>query len=442
MFNSYTNRFKRMFESINSDTIKAYARLDKSNSFVRKRKMPLVDTILCTLSKKGLTTAMELHQYFSQKGVNHMSISKQGYLQQRKKLNYNVFSFLNKEYLQDFYYSSEPILWNEYLVFAVDGSKVEVPNSDENRLSFGECGNNHSNGEVRALVSGIFDVFNHFFLDLQIGSVKTSESDLAKQNIYALKNILPNYNIIVVFDRGYPSIELIHFLEKNEIKYLFRLSCNDYKKERELMVTKDESVKLMHTNPRLTKIKKNHPEVIEELKADKYTQTRIISSKLPSGNELGLMTNLPEKYSGKEIENLYFKRWEIEKKYHTLKNKMKFESITGKATLYVYQDFWAQIVIYNMIQDVLHASNRNIEKDLASHQYKYPIKINENMAIGLFKEKFIKLLIEPSDRIREKKLLQLQEEIKKYIVPVRNLKSHARKHNLSNKYQNNQKSSF
>ncbi len=313
MFNSYTNRFKRMFESINSDTIKAYARLDKSNSFVRKRKMPLTDTILCTLSKKGLTTAMELHQYFSQKGGNDMSISKQGYLKQRRKLNYDVFSFLNKEYLQDFYNSSEPILWNDYLVFAVDGSKVEVPNSDENRLSFGECGNSHSNGEVRALVSGIFDVFNHFFLDLQIGSIKTSESDLAKQNIYALKNILPDYNIIVVFDRGYPSIELIRFLEKNEIKYLFRLSCNDYKKERELMVKRDESVKLMHTNPRLTKIKKNHPEVIEELKADKYTQTRIISSKLLSGNELGLITNLPEKYGRKEIETLYFKRWEIEK---------------------------------------------------------------------------------------------------------------------------------
>lgn len=50
-----------------------------------------------------------------------------------------------------------PILWNDYLVFAVDGSKVEVPNFDKNRLSFGECGNSHSNGEVSALVSGVFD---------------------------------------------------------------------------------------------------------------------------------------------------------------------------------------------------------------------------------------------------------------------------------------------
>ena len=199
-------------------------------------------------------------------------------------------------------------------MFAVDGSKAKVPNSDENRAFFGECGNNHSKGQVRALVSSIFDVFNHFFLDLQIDSIKTSESELAKKNINAIRKILPNTNFIVVFDRGYPSIELIHFLEKNGVQYLFRLSSNDYKKEREFMITEDKVVKLTHTNPRLTKIKKNHPEIVEELRVKKYTSSRIVLSKLPSGNELALMTNLPTEFSGKEIENLYFKRWEIEKK--------------------------------------------------------------------------------------------------------------------------------
>ncbi|KZL93609.1 hypothetical protein [Clostridium magnum] len=154
------------------------------------------------------------------------------------------------------------------------------------------------------------------------------------------------------------------------------------------------------------------------------------------------MTNLPFKIRGEEIESLYFKRWEIEKKYHTLKNKMKFESITGKATLYVYQDFWAQIVVYNMIQDVLHASNEEITKDSKSQKYKYPIRINENIAIGLFKEKFIKILIEPNNKVRKKKLIQLQEAMERYVVPLRKLKSQDRKHNLTNKYKNNQKSSF
>ncbi|WP_313758277.1 hypothetical protein [Tissierella sp.] len=82
--------------------MKEHAHLDYTNSFIRKRKMPLEDIILCVLSKKGLTTAMEIHKYFIQKGATSMSISKQGYLQQRKKLNYEAFSFLNREYLQRF----------------------------------------------------------------------------------------------------------------------------------------------------------------------------------------------------------------------------------------------------------------------------------------------------------------------------------------------------
>jgi hypothetical protein len=443
MINNYNERFTKIVKAINSDAMKEYARLNHPKSFSRKRKMPLKDIVLCTLSKKGLTTSMELHKYFIEKGAaSSMNISKQGYLQQRKKLNYEAFSFLNREYLQDFYSSDEPVLWNNYMVFAIDGSKVEVPNSDENRVAFGECGNHHSKGEVRAMASCMFDVFNHFFLDLQIGSIKASESELAKQNIKAAKGMLKDTEFIIVFDRGYPSIEFVHFLEKNNLKYLFRLSSNDYKKERELMTGMDESIKLIHTRARLAKIKKNHPEVVEELKTKGYTSTRIITSILPSGDEISLITNLPFEISGKEIVSLYFKRWEIEKKYHTLKNKMKFESITGKATLYVYQDFWAQIVIYNMIQDVLNASNEELTKESKIQEYKYPIRINENIAIGLFKENFIKILIEPNNKGREEKLIQLQQAIERYVVPLRKLKSQDRKHNLSNKYKNNHKSSF
>lgn len=442
MTNHYKERYMKIVKTINSETIKEYAQLNHQKTFTRKRKMPLEDIILCTLSKKGLTTEMELHKYFIEKGATSMNISKQGFLQQRKKLNYEAFSLLNKIYLQDFYSSDEPILWNNYMVFAIDGSKVEVPNSDENRIAFGECGNHHSKGEVRALISSMFDVFNHFFLDLQIDSIKASESELAKQNIKMAKELLKDVPFIIVFDRGYPSIEFVHFLEENNLKYLFRLSSNDYKKEREQMTKMDETVMLMHTRPRLFKIGKNHPEIVNELKSKEYTSTRIISSKLPSGKEIALMTNLPFQICSKEIENLYFKRWEIEKKYHTLKNKMKFESITGKATIYVYQDFWAQIVVYNMIQDVMHASNEEITEHFEKQKHKYPMKINENIAIGLFKEKFIEILIEPSNKLRTRKLLELQESIERYILPLRKLKSRERKHNLTNKYKNNQKSSF
>lgn len=37
---------------------------------------------------------------------------------------------------------------------------------------------------------------------------------MAKQNINAIKEILQDNPFIIVFDRGYPSIEFVNFLEK------------------------------------------------------------------------------------------------------------------------------------------------------------------------------------------------------------------------------------
>ena len=58
------------------------------------------------------------------------------------------------------------------------------------------------------------------------------------------------------------------------------------------------------------------------------------------GEAAAFAANLREGTVG-EIKRLYRKRLPIEQKYHTLKNKLKFESVTGKAGIYVEQDFWA-----------------------------------------------------------------------------------------------------
>ncbi len=193
---------------------------------------------------------------------------------------------------------------------------------------------------------------NQFYLDIEISHISTNETELAKKNLNHLKRMNIKQPVLVIFDRGYPSMEFVDFLETEKINYLFRLSSNDYKFERSNMVSTDEAVILRHTHQRLEKIRKRHPDRFEHMKEKVSTHTRIMTSILPSGKELALMTNLPFEISQKELEDLYYHRWEIEKKYHTLKNKMKFESVTGKSTIYVDQDFRAQVLVYNMIQDI------------------------------------------------------------------------------------------
>ena len=404
-----------------------HARKKASNTFTRNRKMPLKDILLCCLSKKGLTTIFELRNYFRQKEAWPMQLSVQGYLQQRRRLNPKVFSYLNSEYLKDFYRSDEVELWNGYLLLAIDGSKAEVPNSRENRERFGKSNNQHSQtGQVRALVSGMYDVLNRFYLDIEIEHISISENELAKQNLSHLKEMKLKQPILVLFDRGYPSIEFVDYLESQGIHYLFRLSSNDYIAERTKMETPDETVLLKHTPQRLMKIHKKHPERYE----------------LSSGKALALLTNLPTTISSEQLSDLYHQRWKIEKKYHTLKNKMKFESVTGKSTIYVYQDFWSQILVYNMIQDIRRNADEGAAITGKKKGNKYPMHTNENLAIGLFKESMIKIVLEDKPERRVKRLEELQKEMENHVLPIRELPNKERKKNLTNKYKNNQKNSF
>ena len=109
MIKSYKTRFQKFSALLSDPEIAKYARQNGNHAFSRKRKMPLKDMLLCCLSKKGLTTTFELRNYFKEKGDLSMQLSVQGYLQQRKRLNPEIFPYLNRKYLMDFYRSDEDI---------------------------------------------------------------------------------------------------------------------------------------------------------------------------------------------------------------------------------------------------------------------------------------------------------------------------------------------
>ena len=132
-------RFEQLFAEIHSEQIKEWARKagDRS-SWTRLRNMPLHDILICTLAKKGLSTTMEMRQYFQAAEKMEQTVSKQDYLKQRQKLNPDVFRIVNRNYLRRFYNGQEAKEWHGYLVMAVDGSRAEIPNSEENRQVYGE----------------------------------------------------------------------------------------------------------------------------------------------------------------------------------------------------------------------------------------------------------------------------------------------------------------
>ena len=436
------SRIKQLFMEINSYWIKTTARLNEgSGSWTRRRKMPLSDIINCTLGKKGLSTAIELRQFSRAAGKAEQQVSKQDYLKQRQNLNPQAFIVLNRNYLKRFYESEEPKGWEGYLVLVVDGSRAEIPNSRENREKYGEATNQYGKGVARASLSVLYDMYNQFILNIEIDPYNTSEIEAAKAHIEELKEIVGGRPVLIIFDRLYASLEFIDVLEKAGINYLMRVQSGAYGAELEQMEQNDEEVELAHTKWRVRAVKRSDPGRVEEFKKKKLTRARIVKTIFENGQAGTYITSLREGASY-DILELYRNRWAIEKKYNTLKNKMKFESVTGKASIYVEQDFWAQTLVFNMLQDIIKVAEQRAAARAKEKKYLYEVRVNENIAIGLFKEQFIQLMVEDDYHRKDVMFKRLITDMEKNIVPIRKLKNSPRKWNNVNKYKCNQKPTF
>ncbi len=103
-----------------------------------------------------------------------------------------------------------------------------------------------------------------------------------------------------------------------------------YKKEKEEMESDDEEVNL---KKRSNSVFYASEERRKKLKEKKYVKTRIIKVKIKETEE-HLSTNLkPEEITKEEAKDLYFVRWNIEKAFDVIKNKINIENFSSKKVI-------------------------------------------------------------------------------------------------------------
>lgn len=107
---------------------------------------------------------MEINNFYNDSNEEE-NISNQSLLDQRLKLNPEVFITLNKDYLKLFYqdHKEEVKLYKGYLLKAIDGSDFEIPNTKKSKKWYGTVGTkvtDKANTIVRATVSNCYDVLN------------------------------------------------------------------------------------------------------------------------------------------------------------------------------------------------------------------------------------------------------------------------------------------
>jgi len=293
----------------------------------------------------------------------------------RKKVPWQLFEqilFKAVDVAYNCWPQSPDYLWHGMSVYAFDGSKYNLPSTDEIRKEFDpESGLQYSGkGHYpQCLVSTAYDVFRRFPIARTVVGIKDGcEREEAKCMIPRI----PSGNILL-FDRGYPSYEFIHDLETNYSGYfLFRCPAQSTfpAVEKFIRSKKGEAVIWVDpTNKYLRKINQKDRKKVKPIKL------RIIKLRSPDGTLSVLLTNLLDKneFPKHEIIALYFRRWEIENYYRDEKIVLEIEKFHSRTCNGIRQEFFAATIMSVISRTLMMLSSHVFHPQAVEPQFKNSI---------------------------------------------------------------------
>ena len=350
-------------------------------SFTKNRSLTMGRLFTIILRCSPYSLQIRLDDYFKEIGHKEETVTKQAFSKARANLDPEITK-------QSFIMTANALSScedlelhkNKFRLCAIDGSAVALDNAKELLSHFGGSGSNADS--ATAMASLCYDPLNDIILDGGLYPYGTSEREAAWNHIEALSTLaLPKGACnLYIGDRGYPSKEL--FADMIDRGLFFVMRARD-----KFCINFDKA-----TNQK-TFFEHN----------GKHYKVRVFKFILPSGEKEQLVTNLPAKYlKASEAADLYFKRWKIEVKFDSLKNKLELENMSGRRMVTTYQDFWAKLDLANTMAALEYSTNEAIEEKICQNNNKYQQITNENRLVTKFSEKYIDLLStdETDERLR------------------------------------------
>lgn len=303
--NSICQLIKNVKDLINSASFKEKHCIEKT-AFTRNRKLSFQDIMYFVLGmpQKSLTTELDL--FF---GDRKLSVSKQAFSKARYKISPLAFEDVFNLSTDLFRFTNHPKTWDGYRIFAVDGSEIAVDHNKNNETEFGlKGGNQHPYPSAR--LTALYDVTNDLIVDAVFTGISVGEREHAHRLLSSEALINgKGYKNLILFDRGYPSRDLIYELEDKGFLYLIRcthsfLSCVNDCPDGE------------HT--------------VSDIHKGRTVSLRVIKDTSREEPHI-LVSNLFGEHQDMEYhQDLYRRRWSIETKYGELKTRGRLENFSGK----------------------------------------------------------------------------------------------------------------
>lgn len=316
---------------VQSEEFKNLAR-GADTDFTRDRKFKLTDYIYMIINRPSTSLTGMIRKYTDEM-KNVPVCSKQAFSKGRKKIRPESILKLVTRTAENIQRNAGSFKsWKGMRVYAVDGSRINLPDSAESRKFFGF--QKGSGEQVQGLFSGLYDVLNGFFIDAELAPCASNERKLALKHIANYRANYPDLlpKSVITFDRGYPSGKLIEDFEQEGSRHLFYVMrcCSEF--TRNMQLTGDDCILTYQF------VKVSHP-----------VKLRVVRFKLDDGSTEILVTNmLDPHFTIIDFRELYHLRWEIETVYNFLKNRIELENYSGKLIRGILQDTYGAIVLVNI----------------------------------------------------------------------------------------------
>ena len=397
---------KNIIQSI-KDYITAPEKLEPhrvKNHFVRKRKLSLFQVIMYLLYTSKASMFQNLSRIREDlECLDFPDISKQALSKARQFINPALFKELY--YLSvDLFYKQLPSrkLWNGYHLFAIDGSKIELPNSKSNFEFFGEMFGypDPSRRFTMGLGSIVYDVLDDYIVYASFQRYLASERSAALEHLHNLEDLNIYQNSVVIFDRGYYSEDLFRYCVEHQHLCLIRLKQN-------------YNIAKKCFGDIITVLPGNTKDGTENVKI------RVIEVILNDGTKEYLATNLFDSHISQQMfRELYFYRWPVETKYKELKSRLAIEEFSGATTTSVLQEFYINVLLSNLSSLIKDQVDEEIQITAKSTN-KYRYQANRAFIIGRIKTIVPKILCNLFDLSAIDRLYKESLRCRSQIMPGR-----------------------
>jgi hypothetical protein len=247
--------------------------------------------------------------------------------------------------------------FHNFKLWAMDGSRFNVPDSAENEVGFGRPG--ASRGETafpQMLAVTLVDVVSHAVADILFSGCRGSEKLMA---IQILRTLGPDD--LTLLDRGFASFDLLKTALDAQTQVVVRISDN----------WKPTIIRRFGDGDYLVRIRGRVDLPLAQQTARKKTQPcelvlRMICYTADNGGTIRLLTTLRnhQDTSAQELAELYNLRWECELVYDELKNHLAVVNhgvsqlvFRSKKPATVMQEAYALFHTYNTIREMMcHAA--------------------------------------------------------------------------------------